>query len=162
MRILVFTEGTLLIHRDWIGLSREEMVERVRAGRGPGDYAGSVPVGGAAGKLHTWKRQGAEICYLTSRRTVDEVGDVQGVLIRHGFPAGELFFRLTGETYGQVAERIAPDVLIEDDCESIGGEQEMTYPQISPDARRRITPIVVKEFGGIDHLPDDLAMLRPS
>lgn len=51
--------------------------------------------------------------------------------------------------------RSLPDVLVEDDCESIGAEQ-ITYPQIRPDLRSCIKSIVVPEFGGIDHLPDSL------
>jgi len=51
-------------------------------------------------------------------------------------------------------------VLIEDDCESIGPGQ-ITYPQIPSAARARIKSIIVPEFGGIDHLPDDpQALLR--
>jgi hypothetical protein len=53
-----------------------------------------------------------------------------------------------------------PGILIEDDCESIGGEPEMTFPQLQPELQASITSIVVKEFGGIDHLPDDLAVLK--
>ena len=57
-----------------------------------------------------------------------------------------------------------PDVLIEDDCEGIGPGQ-ITYPQIPSAARARIKSIIVPEFGGIDHLPDDpqalLAWLSP-
>ena len=68
-----------------------------------------------------------------------------------------MHFRREGETYGAVAERVMPDVIVEDDCESIGGEAEMTWPQIAPERRARIRSVVVKEFGGIDHLPDDLA-----
>jgi len=58
-----------------------------------------------------------------------------------------------------VAARHPPDVLIEDDCESIGGGAEITYPQIRPDVQARITSIIVPEFGGIDHLPDSLSEL---
>lgn len=47
-----------------------------------------------------------------------------------------------------------PDVLIEDDCESIGGEAEMTYPKLGSEARKKISSVVVKEFQGIDELPD--------
>ncbi|MFL5661861.1 MAG: hypothetical protein ACJ8BW_10990 [Ktedonobacteraceae bacterium] len=50
--------------------------------------------------------------------------------------------------------------MIEDDCKSIGGEPEMTFPQLQPELQASITSIVVKEFGGIDHLPDDLAVLK--
>ena len=52
-----------------------------------------------------------------------------------------------------------PDVLVEDDCESIGGEVEMTYPHIRPELKPRIKSVVVREFGGIDHLPDDISAL---
>ena len=49
-----------------------------------------------------------------------------------------------------------PDVLIEDDCESIGGEKEMGYPHIKPELKRKMKSIVIKEFGGIDHLSDSI------
>jgi len=80
-------------------------------------------------------------------------------LRKHGFPDGRIFFRHSGERYNGVAESVLPDILIEDDCESIGGRKEMTYPHIKPELKARIKPIVVKEFGGIDHLPDDISAL---
>ena len=159
MKILVFTEGTLTIHKSWVGLPRADMVRIVQAGEAPRDYAGSVPIAHAVEKLHAWKRQGAEIAYLTSRTRADEVGDVHSVLQRFAFPEGTVHFRREGETYADVAERVMPDVIVEDDCESIGGEIEMTYPHIRPKIRASIKSIVVKEFGGIDHLPDDIAEL---
>ena len=58
-----------------------------------------------------------------------------------------------------MVERLAPDVFIEDDSESIGGEVEMASPHLSATARVHIACIVVPEFGGIDHLPDDPAEL---
>lgn len=160
MKILVFTEGTIITHASAVGLSREEIVRQVREGEvSVSDYASCVPVGGAVTKLQTWKRQGAEIAYLTSRTTPNEVEDIQDVLKRFEFPEGELFFRREGEQYKDVAERIMPDLLIEDDCESIGGEVEMTYPHIKPELKEEIKSIVVREFGGIDHLPDNISNL---
>ncbi len=47
-----------------------------------------------------------------------------------------------------------PGIIIEDDCESIGGEVEITYPHIKSELKARIQSIVVKEFSGIDNLPD--------
>jgi hypothetical protein len=47
-----------------------------------------------------------------------------------------------------------PDVVVEDDCESIGAEQ-MAHRQLSPELRARIVNVVVPEFGGLAHLPDD-------
>jgi hypothetical protein len=32
----------------------------------------------------------------------------------------------------------------------------MTYPHLRPELKAKIRSIVVEEFGGIDHLPDDI------
>jgi len=68
-------------------------------------------------------------------------------------------FRKDGKTYKYITEKILPDVLIEDDCESIGGEKEMTITNVSPSIKKEIKLIVVKEFSGIDGLPDNLYQL---
>jgi hypothetical protein len=157
MRILVFTEGTLFIGGNVAHLSRQERIRAVReeiarqAAGEPINFRDEVPAGSAVEKLHTWKHQGIEIMYLTSRIRPDEIEDIRYVLSKYGFPEGE--------AYKDVAERVLPDVLIEDDCESIGGEVEMTYPHIRPALRARIKSIVIPEAGGIDHLPDDVAAL---
>lgn len=158
MKIMVFTEGTIFTHSNWIGLTREETVRRVKEGEGP-DYAGTIPIGNASEKIRAWSNAGAEICYLTSRRSLDEVEQVREVLQHYDFPKGQLFFRLEGEEYKEAAERALPDILIEDDCESIGGEIEMTYPHIRPEIKMKIISIIVKEFGGIDHLSESLSGL---
>jgi hypothetical protein len=158
MKILVFTEGTIFGHRNWIGLAREEIVRRVKKGERP-DYAGTRPIGEAAKKVQTWAQAGAEIVYLTSRRKPDDLDQVRATLQQFGFPSGQLAFRKEGEKYKDVAERVMPDIIVEDDCESIGGEVEMTYPHIKPELKTSIKSIVVKEFGGIDHLPDNISDL---
>ena len=150
---MVFTEGTIFSHSGWVGLAREEIVRRVKEGERP-DYAGTIPIGNGAWKLQAWSRAGAEIVYLTSRREPDKVEQVKEVLQRYEFPMGQVLFRLEGEEYKDAAERAMPDILIEDDCESIGGEIEMTYPHIRPEIRAGIISVVVREFGGIDHLPE--------
>ena len=163
MKILVFTEGTIITHASAVGLSREEIVRQVQNGEASvSDYATCVPVGGAVDKLQTWKQQGAEIAYLTSRTTPEQVKDIQNVLKKYAFPEGELVFRREGEQYKDATERVLPDLLIEDDCESIGGEVEMTYPHIKPELKEKIKSIVVREFGGIDHLPDNISDLANS
>ena len=78
---------------------------------------------------------------------------------KYNFPAGELEYRKGGETYKDAGERIVPDILIEDDCETIGGEKEMISPHLKPEVKNKVKSIVVKEFGGIDHLSDDAAEL---
>jgi len=36
----------------------------------------------------------------------------------------------------------------------------MTYPHISPEIQKRIKPIKIKEFSGIDHLVKNINILR--
>ena len=139
MRLLVFLHGTTIMHPD---------EARLR------DFASYVPVGGAVAKLRRWAAQGAEIAYLSAHR---DPADAE-VLRRNGFPPGRILAREPGETYGEVAARELPDLLIEDDCASIGAD-EIASTQIPAEARGRIASIVVPEFGGIDHLPDSLEEL---
>lgn len=160
MKILVFTEGTLLMHRNGLGVPREERIRQVQRGD-PSlrDWRSYVPIGGSREKLLRWRDQGAQIFYMTSRKVVRDVEEIREVLKVHGFPSGELLFR-DGSGYGDLAERLMPDVLIEDDCESIGGETEMTCSRVSAASKIRIKLIKVREFGGVDHLPDSLSELK--
>lgn len=181
MKIMVFTEGTVLMFASGKILSREERVKLSQAAGvqqeesnlsfesasqikvEPGsvyDFSRYLPTGQAVEKLNKWKQQGAEIYYLTSRRIKAEIENIRNILKKYDFPDWQnLFYRLQGEEYKDVAERVMPDILIEDDCESIGGEAEMTYPHIREDLKPKIKSIVVKEFQGIDHLPDSLTAL---
>ena len=178
MKILVFTEGTILMHRNAKGVSRDEAVRQSKQAGiqqeartlsydtkslkeaepgSPYDFTSYIPVRHAAEKLMRWKKQGAIILYLTSRRIKKEVEAIRTILKKYSFPdANNLYFRHQGEDYKDVAEKLMPDIIVEDDCESIGGEIEMTYPHIKTDLKERIKPIIVKELGGIDDLPDNL------
>ena len=159
MRILVFTEGTLIMSKNSRGKTREEILKQIRDKKDPSLYEWKthIPIGNAVRKLQTWKNQGVEILYLTSRTKSTEIGDIKKVLKKHKFPEGQLLFRREGEEYKDVAKRVMPDIIIEDDCDSIGGKNEMTYTHIKPELKKRIKSIVVKEFGGIDHLPDNIS-----
>lgn len=97
--------------------------------------------------------------YLTSRRKPDEIKQIQSVLKKFKFPEGQLLFRRKKEEYKDVVERIIPDILVEDDCESIGGIDEMATTHVKPGIKKRIKSVPVKEFGGIDHLPDKISDL---
>lgn len=161
MKILVFTEGTVIMHPSAKGLTREQRVEQSKTkDRSVYDYKNHIPNGKAVEKLTSWKKQGADIYYLTSRTKPEEIEDIRLVLQRYDFPDSQnLLFRQKGEQYKDVAEKLMPDVLVEDDCESIGGEVEMTYTYIKPELKKKIKSVVVKEFGGIDHLPDNITNL---
>jgi len=160
MDILVFTHGTIVMHGEALGVERAERVRQVQQ-RIPSvwDIAHYVPVEQAPEKLWRWQAQGARIAYLGPSRKPGNMAK-NDLLIRHlDFPPGALHHRGPGETYAEFVERLAPDVYIEDDCESIGGEVEMATPHMSASACARTACIVVPEFGGIDHLPDDPADL---
>lgn len=160
MKILIFTEGTIIMHKTAIGHSREEIVKQVKNEQeSVHDYKSYVPVGNAVKKLQDWKNDGAEIFYLTSRRKPEEIKQIQNVLKKFKFPDGQFLFRRKNEEYKDVAERVIPDILVEDDCESIGGIGEMTITHVKPEIKKKIKSIPIKEFGGIDHLPDKISAL---
>lgn len=141
------------MHKNAQGKSREEIVEQVKANEeSVDDFVTYVPIGNAPEKIKAWQERGAEICYLTSRTEKNEIEEIKNVLKNYHFPEGELFFRQAGEEYKDVAERVMPDILLEDNCESIGGESEMTYTHINLTIKPKIRPIVVKEFAGIDNI----------
>ncbi|KKP27657.1 MAG: hypothetical protein UR15_C0034G0002 [Parcubacteria group bacterium GW2011_GWA2_31_28] len=182
MKILVFTEGTVFMHALAKGVSREERVKQSQAAgiqreerniafesntvapkAAPGsvyDLESCIPIDNTVEKLNQWKQQGAEIVYLTSRRIKSEVETIKKVLQKYHFPDSQnLYFRQQGEDYKDIAERIIPDILIEDDCESIGGVKEMVYPHIKDELKPKIKSIVVREFEGIDHIAEKLTDL---
>lgn len=160
MRLLIFLQGTLIMHQSGLKLTRGERVAQSRVGEDPslGDPATYVPINDAAGKVRAWQAQGAQVEYLTSHRSPADVALDTAVLNRYGFPPGRVLFRRPGATYGDVVGLALPDLLIEDTCESIG-EGEIAYFQLSSESRSRIRSIIVPEFGGIDHLPDSLSAL---
>jgi hypothetical protein len=161
MKLLVFLHGTTIMHRNAVGCLREERVRQVQEHeQSVRDFASYVPVGNAVGKLRKWSQQGAEIIYLSSHRKVEHVQQDREALQRSRFPEGQIVWRQPGESYADVAERMLPDVLIEDDCESIGGVKEIVYPHLRPEVQMSIASMVVKEFEGIDHLPDELTALK--
>jgi len=67
-----------------------------------------------------------------------------------------VFSRAASESYADVARRARADVVVDDDCESIGGAAQMTASGVPPET---IHCVVVPEFGGLAHLPADLAEL---
>jgi len=162
VKILVFLHGTSIMHRNAKGLAREEATRQVmESDESLHDYASYIPVGNAAKKLRAWKGQGARICYLSSHKNAEDVERDKSVLKKYDFPDGRIFYRRNIEEYKDVIERIRPlpDVIVEDDCESIGGKVEMVYSNLKPEIKDKIKSIVVKEFEGMDCLPDRIPEL---
>jgi hypothetical protein len=162
MGILVFLHGTTIMHRNAEGRTREERIRQVKQGDDSlRVWALYIPVGNAVGKLQEWARQGARICYLSPHKDAQNIERDKLILKKYAFPDGQIFYRRTGEDYRDVVERIRPlpDVIIEDDCESIGGEIEMVHPNLKSELKDRIKSIVVREFEGIDGVPDRISEL---
>ena len=168
MKILVFLQGTLLMPKSAIGKTREQIIKQVKdQGESVRDFSAYVPIGNTVEKLKKWAEQGAVIFYLSAltedknARGDEVVGKEnitvdQEVLDKNKFPKGEIYHRQKRESYAQIAERIVPDILIEDDCESIGGKKEMTITFIKPKIKQKIRSVIIKEFSGINDLPDNL------
>jgi hypothetical protein len=160
VRVMVFLHGTTIMHAAGVDQRREVRVRQSKE-HDPSvtDYSSYVPIGHAAEKLETWASRGAEIVYLSSHRdSLDVVAD-RVVLDRWAFPPGDILWRGESESYADVVARAAPDVLIEDDCESIGGREEIASAHLSPEVAKKVRSVVIREFEGIDHLPDDLRNL---
>jgi len=174
MKILIFLQGTVIMHKNAAGLDWKEIIQQViNQEESVRDFKNYIPIGNAPQKLKKWVEQSAEICYLSAltenkKGRGDEVVGKDGlkadpiVLDRYDFPKGIIYHREQDEGYEDVIKRIVPcpDVLIEDDCESIGGEKEMTYPHIKSEIKAMIKSVTVKEFRGIDYLPDNIELLR--
>lgn len=144
LTILIFTEGTVigpLRLWDWFNFKKY------------------VPLKNCVAKLKTWENQGAEVYYLTSRKNVKTVNQIVYLLKNYDFPGDRLYYREKNESYKDITEAIIPSILIEDDCKSIGGKRQMTITYVCKDIKSQIKSIVVKEFTGIDHLPDDISEL---
>jgi hypothetical protein len=156
IRILVFLHGTAIMHAAGLGVGRAERVRQSRERNSSVlDFASYVPTAGAVEKLRSWERHGAEIAYLSSHQNTTDLAMDEAVLETHGFPAGQIHRRDFGESYRQLAIRLMPDLIIEDDCESIGGGRQTVAGQLT--RLGCVTPrcIVVPEFGGLAHLSDD-------
>ena len=158
---MVFLHGTAIIHATSVGTTREEMVQQsLRRDPAVLDYINYVPAGRVNEKLAKWQQQGAKISYLSSHENEDNVKKDKLILKKYGFPKGIVYFRQGEESYKDIVENVLPDIYIEDDCESIGGAQEMTSTHFNQDTGQKIKTIVIKEFSGIDNLPDNLEELK--
>lgn len=150
-KVLIFTEGTILMQKNGEGKSREERVKQVKNDEiSVKDFANYVSIGKAVEKLKSWQEQGAKISYLTSRTDLNEVEQIKNVLVKYDFLEGDLIYRKENQNYKNIIEAVKPDVLIEDDCESIGGQEEMVSTFVNSEIKKRMKIIVVKEFEGID------------
>lgn len=142
--IMIFTEGTVLGHKRIIDMFSHKKYH---------------PIKNCVEKIKKWEEQGAHIVYLTSTRKMNSVKSIQNILLSHGFPGSFLYYRTRNDKYRDIAEALMPNILIEDNCKSIGGAWQMVITYVNQEIKNKIHSIVVEEFHGIDSLPDNLTDL---
>jgi len=141
--IMIFAEGTIL---------------KPKSVMGQYDLTAYVPIGHSVDIISGWQKQGAEIIYCTSRRK-KQVREMADLLGQYGFPGTKVYYRSVKQQYKDVVEEAMPNFLIEGNCRSIGGIQQMCISSLDPDIKDTIRSVPVEEFKGIDHLPANYAEL---
>lgn len=141
--IMIFVEGTILKPKSALGLF---------------DLTSYVPIGKCAEWIRGWQDQGAEIVYCTSRRK-KQVRGMADLLTQYGFTGTRLYYRNQKQQYKDVVEEANPNILIEDNCRSIGGSFQMCISSVDPIMKEKIKSVPVEEYKGIDHLPQSYADL---
>lgn len=101
----------------------------------------------------------ALLTLLKSGSRGKQAENIATLLLKYEFDGSKLYYREKAQKYKNVVEIVRPDVLIEDDCKSIGGSWQMCITDVDPQIKDTIKFIVVKEFKGIDHLPHDMQKL---
>jgi len=144
LTIMVFIEGTILKPKSWLSLY---------------NHNAYLPIGNAVKIIESWQEQGASIVYCTSRKN-NKADDMAALLKRCGFTGAFVAAREPKESYKNIVETVQPDILIEDDCRSIGGAWQMCITKVKPEIRKNIVSIIVPEFKGIDNLPTDIGRLK--
>ena len=143
LTIMVFLEGTVLKPKSWFTLYK---------------YKSYMPIGNAVEIINSWEQQGANIIYCTSRKR-KQAEEIANILKKYGFTGSFMAEREAKEGYKDIVEMIRPDILIEDDCRSIGGAWQMCITYVKPEIKQSIKSIVIPEFKGIDHLSKDINQL---
>jgi len=137
-KIMIFVEGTILKPK------HNNIISRICVN----SY---VPIDNATEKLKLWQEQGFEIVYLTSLKGRKAMTMAQH-LDELGFVGSMVGYRERNQDYATLIKEELPDILIEDNCKSIGGEKNMCYNLLNDDLKKEIKHIVVEEFKGIDNV----------
>lgn len=115
---------------------------------------GYKPIGNAVEIVNAWKDEGHEI-YLCSYVQKRRYNFIKSVIDFYGMKYNEILCRRKGEQYSEIVERIRPDILIEDDCRSIGGQKEWCITNVKEELKLEIKSMIVPEFKGIDDIKID-------
>ena len=138
--ILIFTEGTILGPGKWYNHFNHKKY---------------IPIKNSVNVIAWLNSDGWDIQYLTSLKEKN-VKDIVNILTGYKFIGSYIHYRGRNENYKKITEDIMPKYIIEDDCRSIGGKWQMTYTYISPEIKKKIKQITVKEFSGIEDIIEQI------
>ena len=139
MKIMIFIEGTTFYTKPILFLFTKY---------------GYKPISDSVKKVNTWYNRGYEI-YLCSYVRKRRYDFIKSVIDFYGMKYTEILCRKKGEIYSEIVEAIKPDVLIEDDCRSIGGQEQWCITNVNEDVKSHIQSIIVPEYMGIDSIRID-------
>jgi hypothetical protein len=140
LTIMIFLEGTIL--------GPKRLIDHF-------SHAKYIPIGNCVVKISRWSNEGARIVYMTYIKKESSAESAKNILVKYGFPGQYLYHRTKGEKYKDIVEAVKPNILIEDNCKSIGVKWQMSITYVDAKIKDKIKSIVVKEFKGIDLLPDN-------
>jgi hypothetical protein len=139
-KIMIFIEGTTFYTKPFLYLFSKR---------------GYVPLGNSVKIVNDLFDQGNEI-YLCSYVRKDRYRFIKSVMDHYKVKYTQILCRDKGEQYSDLVERVIPDILIEDDCASIGGEKEWCITNVREDIKKNIKSFIVEEFKGIDHIEKEI------
>lgn len=135
-KIMIFVEGTILKPK------HNNFISRICMNK-------YIPINNAIEIIKKWQEEGFEIIYLTSQTGKKAMGMAQR-LDELGFVGSMVGYRQVRQNYATLIKEELPDILIEDNCKSIGGEFNMCYNELEEVLQSKIKHIIVEEFSGID------------
>jgi hypothetical protein len=139
-KIMIFLEGTIFYTKPILFLFSKK---------------GYIPIGKAVDIINSLYQKGNEI-YLCTYVKKNKIKFIESILKYYNIKYTKLVYRDKEENYSDLVEIIRPDVLIEDDCKSIGGEKEMCITNVKEEIKKNIKSIVVEEFKGIDEFENKI------
>lgn len=99
--------------------------------------------------VNAWQGEGHDI-YLCSYVRRGRYKFIKSIIDFYGMKYIEILCRSKGEQYSEIVEQLKPDILIEDDCKSIGGQKEWCITNVKDELKVKIQSVIVPEFKGID------------
>ncbi len=139
MKIMIFIEGTTFYTKFPMFLFTKY---------------GYKPIGNAVEIVNSWQEKGHKI-YFCSYVRKSRYNFIKRIIDFYGMKYTEILCRKKGEGYSEIVERLKPDILIEDDCRSIGGQKEWCITKVKEEIKSEIRSIIVPEFKGIDDVKID-------